>query len=208
MIKTAIRHMQSNTMRLNKDTLHYLIQCSACSICIWSLQVLKSAVLECLDRAHEKKAKSISFPTLGTGKLGYPSHVVADIMYNTISKWFHSHSDSCLKDVQIIVFSKDRQSMEVSQHFTHLSWLVKTKVSELMRERVGNAYGWYMCWCDFYVYIYMCVHVYMWWCYAYISIYVKIYIFVCRFMFLVRAKYFLFTLLCLTMLLLCDSEGF
>lgn len=77
------------------------------------LQVLKSAVHECLDSAQKVRAKSLAFPALGTGKLGYPSDEAAKIMFTTISKWFHENQDTCIREVQIIVYSKDKDVLQV-----------------------------------------------------------------------------------------------
>lgn len=78
---------------------------------------MQSAVKECLEEASRKRARSIAFPTLGTGKLGYPGSQVAAIMFSVISKWLQDHRDSSVKEVQIIVFSKDNETLQVRYVF-------------------------------------------------------------------------------------------
>ena len=74
---------------------------------------MQSAVKECLEEASKKGAKSIAFPTLGTGKLGYPGDQAASIMFSVIGRWLRNHHDSSLREVQIIVFSKDAETLQV-----------------------------------------------------------------------------------------------
>ena len=78
---------------------------------------MQSAVKECLEEASRKRARSIAFPTLGTGKLGYPGNQVASIMFSVIRKWLQDHRDSSVKEVQIIVFSKDSETLQVRYVF-------------------------------------------------------------------------------------------
>ncbi|XP_076464945.1 protein mono-ADP-ribosyltransferase PARP14-like isoform X2 [Babylonia areolata] len=70
------------------------------------------AVKECLDAASRKNARSIAFPTLGTGRLGYPPEQVASIMFSSIGEWFQTNPRSSMKEVQIIVFNRDTESLE------------------------------------------------------------------------------------------------
>ncbi|XP_025094661.1 poly [ADP-ribose] polymerase 14-like isoform X2 [Pomacea canaliculata] len=76
-------------------------------------QTLKSAVKECLDTAKQHAAKSIAFPTLGAGFLGYPLHRVATILLNSIYSWVDRHRGCRLQEVQIIVFTKDTAGLQV-----------------------------------------------------------------------------------------------
>lgn len=78
---------------------------------------MKLAIQECLDEAEKKHAKSIALPAMGTGKLGYPSDQVASIMFEAIRKWSHSNRDASIKDVQIIVYSKDRDTLQVKKKY-------------------------------------------------------------------------------------------
>ncbi|XP_070211847.1 protein mono-ADP-ribosyltransferase PARP14-like [Littorina saxatilis] len=75
-------------------------------------KAMKSAVKGCLDEASKKKQKSIAFPSLGTGRLGYPSDKVASIMQSAISQWFSDNHRTTLKEAQIIVFPKDTETLQ------------------------------------------------------------------------------------------------
>ena len=75
---------------------------------------MKSAVKECLDEANKKGFRSIAFPTLGTGRLGYPSDKVASIMFPLIGQWLKDGHHRSIKEVQIIVYPKDTETLRVN----------------------------------------------------------------------------------------------
>lgn len=82
---------------------------------VYCQQVLGCAVEKCLDLATTHKATSIAFPTLGVGFLGYPRDKSASILFKTINSWYLSNRDTCVQDVQFIVFLTDTESLKVSQ---------------------------------------------------------------------------------------------
>lgn len=90
------------------------------------LQTLISAVKDCLDLAKQHEAKSIAFPTLGAGFLKYPVGDVARILLSTIYSWMNSNPGVCLKEANIVVFSKDTASLEV--------WVVGEAELEVIEE--------------------------------------------------------------------------
>uniref|UniRef100_A0A2C9KFU4 Macro domain-containing protein n=1 Tax=Biomphalaria glabrata TaxID=6526 RepID=A0A2C9KFU4_BIOGL len=62
-----------------------------------------------LDRAEKLKAKSISFPALGTGILRYPPDISAEIVMEAIR--LHAEKNThALQSVNIVVFPKDKKS--------------------------------------------------------------------------------------------------
>ena len=69
---------------------------------------MKGIVQKCLVRCDELKASVIAFPALGTGNLGYPPCVVADIMINTITQYIETNkSKTHIKTIKLVIFSKD-----------------------------------------------------------------------------------------------------
>lgn len=63
--------------------------------------------------ADELKCSSIAFPSLGTGKLLHPFHLVAETMYHTIQCYGRGHSDTKIKDVSIVLHEKDTECINV-----------------------------------------------------------------------------------------------
>ena len=79
---------------------------------------MKESVLECLKMADKKKAHSIAFPPLGTGKmLGYPSDQVASIMTSAVEEYFQRNSRTNIKEVQIVIYPKDAETIQVRVNY-------------------------------------------------------------------------------------------
>lgn len=69
-------------------------------------------ILECLKKALASDHKSISFPAIGTGNLGFEKRDVAKIMTNTVAE-FAKHSTKKKLDVYFVIFPTDSKTMEV-----------------------------------------------------------------------------------------------
>ena len=57
---------------------------------------------------------SIAIPAIGTGKLGFPEQLVATIMLDEVRKFSSHNPQTSLKDVRLVVYPKDRQTIQVS----------------------------------------------------------------------------------------------
>lgn len=73
-------------------------------------------IWNCLTKADELKCSSIAFPSLGTGKLWHPFHLVAETMYHTIQCYEQSHSDTNIRNISIVLYEKDQECIQVSNH--------------------------------------------------------------------------------------------
>jgi len=70
-------------------------------------------LVRCLEYVNQKGYKSVAFPVIGTGNLGYPWKLVAKTMLDTVEDFGRKHPTS-IKAVKIVVFHKDVQSLQVS----------------------------------------------------------------------------------------------
>ncbi|KAH3755856.1 hypothetical protein DPMN_190555 [Dreissena polymorpha] len=69
--------------------------------------VLFQFVSKCLQKAADNKFRSISFPALGTGALGYPSNQVADIMFDAVERFFKDTPKNSLESIYFVLWSGD-----------------------------------------------------------------------------------------------------
>ncbi len=69
-------------------------------------------VLDCLIKASVSEHKSISFPAIGTGNLGFGKKEVANIMTNAVAEFARQKTKKKL-DVYFVVFPKDSETIEV-----------------------------------------------------------------------------------------------
>ncbi|XP_056610123.1 protein mono-ADP-ribosyltransferase PARP9 [Triplophysa dalaica] len=73
-------------------------------------QILYEVVLNCLMKAVSAH-KSISFPAIGTGNLGFHKQEVAEIMVKAVAEFANKNSRKKL-DINFVVFPKDIEMME------------------------------------------------------------------------------------------------
>jgi poly [ADP-ribose] polymerase 10/14/15 len=84
-------------------------------ICVYSwsvslcFQSTRAFVRTCLEKCNS--LKSVAFPALGTGNLGYPPHEAAKIMYEEVEKFSKSKTTS-LRDVMFVIY--DDSVLQVS----------------------------------------------------------------------------------------------
>ncbi|XP_053388562.1 protein mono-ADP-ribosyltransferase PARP14-like [Mercenaria mercenaria] len=69
-------------------------------------------MIKCMKEADRKKCKSIAFPAIGAGSLGYPLHVVADQMFNTAHKWCDENSKSSIENITFVIYHTDEEALE------------------------------------------------------------------------------------------------
>ncbi|KAL3886858.1 hypothetical protein ACJMK2_026820 [Sinanodonta woodiana] len=86
-----------------------------------SRQMLRDFMGNCLFECSNMNYRSIAFPALGTGRLGYPSDVSAKEMITEAGKFGQKRPNSTLRDVRIVVYQNDlnvaRSFEEVFQRF-------------------------------------------------------------------------------------------
>lgn len=78
---------------------------------IHSLQVLYDSVTDCLQNASKNRYKSIAFPAIGTGNLGFDKKEVAAIMADAVVDFAHSCQTEI--DVMFIIYPSDDQTYKV-----------------------------------------------------------------------------------------------
>ncbi|XP_071133739.1 protein mono-ADP-ribosyltransferase PARP14-like [Mytilus edulis] len=77
-----------------------------------SIKILETFITECLNVSTKKQHKSIAFPSLGTGKLGYPVDQVAKHMFSCIESFTESAPRSTIIEVLIVVYDQDHTSIK------------------------------------------------------------------------------------------------
>lgn len=93
-----------------------------CHVCLqpWrsggsQTQEFEKCVVSCLYEANKRKCASVAFPAMGTGKLGYPSDVVANTMYSCVEKFAKKNADSALKEVLFVLYDRDHKTVQAFQ---------------------------------------------------------------------------------------------
>uniref|UniRef100_A0A4W3JDA9 Poly [ADP-ribose] polymerase 14-like n=1 Tax=Callorhinchus milii TaxID=7868 RepID=A0A4W3JDA9_CALMI len=80
-------------------------------------EILKHIISSCLQNAEALQLKSISFPAIGTGLLGFPKSHVANIMFEEVSKFTSVYHPKFLQDIYFVLHPNDEQTIAVSIFF-------------------------------------------------------------------------------------------
>ncbi|KAG5844860.1 hypothetical protein ANANG_G00167540 [Anguilla anguilla] len=75
-------------------------------------EMLIRMVKVCLMDAEKQRAKSLAFPAIGTGNLGFPKPLVAKIMLSEVQAFSHKRAPRHLRKVVFMVHPSDAQSVE------------------------------------------------------------------------------------------------
>ena len=66
-----------------------------------------------LGSADTDRMKSIVFPAIGTGNLGFPSDKVAAIMYDEFTEFSKNNGSTSLKKITVCLYDKDTENIKV-----------------------------------------------------------------------------------------------
>ncbi|CAL8387524.1 unnamed protein product [Gadus morhua 'NCC'] len=74
-------------------------------------KIMREIVEDCLNKAENRGLTSISFPAIGTGKLGFPKDLAASVMIGEVLAF--KKQSMRLKKVAIVLHPKDRETIQV-----------------------------------------------------------------------------------------------
>ncbi|XP_053925815.1 protein mono-ADP-ribosyltransferase PARP14 isoform X2 [Cuculus canorus] len=77
-----------------------------------SEKVLGNVITKCLEIAEELSLKSITFPAIGTGILGFPRSVVAKVLFDKVFEFSSKNKVNSLEEVHFLLHSKDTANIQ------------------------------------------------------------------------------------------------
>ncbi|XP_039629842.1 core histone macro-H2A.1 isoform X1 [Polypterus senegalus] len=78
-------------------------------------ELLEKTVKNCLALADEKKLRSIAFPSIGSGRNGFPKQTAAQLILKAISSYFVSTMSSSIKTVYFVLFDSESIGIYVQE---------------------------------------------------------------------------------------------
>ena len=72
--------------------------------------------MDALNHANRNGFKSIALPAMGTGNLGFPRDVVAEMMFNSVIEFSKKNPGTSVKDVRLVLYDKDQPTIDVGTH--------------------------------------------------------------------------------------------
>ncbi|XP_076471482.1 protein mono-ADP-ribosyltransferase PARP14-like [Babylonia areolata] len=91
-----------------KEVFHVVVK----ELGIDSEQKLSELVIKCLRTASDKGRRSIAFPVLGAGNMGYPWALSARAMLSAIQQFRKDNPASSVSEVKVVVYHTDRKVLE------------------------------------------------------------------------------------------------
>jgi len=79
----------------------------------WFFQDLRALISNALIEAEQHNYVSLALPAVGTGNLKYPRHIVAKVIVEEIVSFSQQHPHTKLKDVRIVLFPQDLETIQV-----------------------------------------------------------------------------------------------
>ncbi|XP_035752226.1 protein mono-ADP-ribosyltransferase PARP14 isoform X2 [Egretta garzetta] len=77
-----------------------------------SPKVLGDIITKCLQIAEELSFKSITFPAIGTGNLGFPRPVVAKLLFDKVFEFSSKNGVNSLEEVHFLLHPKDTANIQ------------------------------------------------------------------------------------------------
>ena len=74
--------------------------------------MLRSILENCLNKCNSSRKKSIAFPAIGTGILGFPHNVAAKIFFEETKEFEKRISNCNIKEVSFVLYNQDVASIE------------------------------------------------------------------------------------------------
>ncbi|NP_001152986.1 core histone macro-H2A.1 isoform 3 [Mus musculus] len=90
-----------------------------CNSPVWGAdkceELLEKTVKNCLALADDRKLKSIAFPSIGSGRNGFPKQTAAQLILKAISSYFVSTMSSSIKTVYFMLFDSESIGIYVQE---------------------------------------------------------------------------------------------
>ncbi|XP_015724138.1 protein mono-ADP-ribosyltransferase PARP14 isoform X2 [Coturnix japonica] len=77
-----------------------------------AMKVLGKIITNCLQAAEELSLKSVTFPAIGTGNLGFPNSVVAKLLFDTVYEFSSKRKTNSLREVHFLLHPKDVNNIQ------------------------------------------------------------------------------------------------
>ena len=77
------------------------------------LQKLRKMITKCLEEAEKLRAKSIAFPAVGTGALGYPPEKLGNLFFETCAEFARLNPYGIIESIKLVIYSANAPTKRV-----------------------------------------------------------------------------------------------
>ncbi|XP_045041876.2 protein mono-ADP-ribosyltransferase PARP14 isoform X3 [Desmodus rotundus] len=106
-----------------------------------SRKIMEDIIRKCLETTENLSLKSIAFPAIGTGNLGFPKTVFAELIISEVFKFSSNNQPTALQEVCFLLHPNDHANIQAfSDEFDR--WATKSSVSDKI-PKAENTQGFY-----------------------------------------------------------------
>lgn len=81
-----------------------------------AFQVMEDIIRECMEITDSLSLKSIAFPAIGTGNLGFPKTIFAELIISEVFKFSSKNQLKTLQEVHFLLHPSDHENIKVQCH--------------------------------------------------------------------------------------------
>ena len=78
-----------------------------------SFQIMENIIRECLEITESLSLNSITFPAIGTGNLGFPKNVFAELIISEVFTFSRKNQPRTLQEVWFLLHPSDHETIQV-----------------------------------------------------------------------------------------------
>ncbi|XP_007942118.1 protein mono-ADP-ribosyltransferase PARP14 [Orycteropus afer afer] len=79
---------------------------------ISSQKVMEDIIKECLEITEKLSLKSVTFPAIGTGNLGFPKTIFAELIISEVFKFSSKNQQRALEEVHFLLYPSDHETIQ------------------------------------------------------------------------------------------------
>ncbi|KAK2091748.1 Protein mono-ADP-ribosyltransferase parp14 [Saguinus oedipus] len=83
-----------------------------------AFQIMQDIIRECLEITESLSLKSIAFPAIGTGNLGFPKTVFAELIISEVFKFSSKNQLKTLQEVRFLLHPSDQENIQILPAFS------------------------------------------------------------------------------------------
>ena len=81
-----------------------------------AFQIMENIIRECLEITESLSLNSIAFPAIGTGNLGFPKNIFAELITSEVFKFSSKNQPTTLQEVCFLLHPSDHGNIQVQSY--------------------------------------------------------------------------------------------
>lgn len=96
-----------------------------------AFQIMRDIIRKCLEITESLSLRSIAFPAIGTGNLGFPKTIFAELITSEVLTFSSKTQLAALQEVQFLLHPNDHENIQVQSHSFLVIWAAEPYCSQM-----------------------------------------------------------------------------